>query len=99
MWNLVLGFFYHYKIGVVVGMTIDEVTAERNAVSCHFSLDVVANQNDNDGESDDSRLRVPCGSRSVIFYQQMMFSKCVLQHKNGMSQDSTVLTPNCSSFC
>ena len=34
-------------------MTIDEVAAERNAVSCHFSLDVVANQNDNDGDSDD----------------------------------------------
>ena len=32
---------------------VDEVTAERIAVSCHFSLDVVTNQNNREGDRHD----------------------------------------------
>ena len=47
MWNPVLGLIYRKKIGVVMKMTIDKVTAERIALSCHFLLDLVANQDNN----------------------------------------------------
>ena len=53
MKNPALGLFNQKEIGVVMKMIIDEVPAERIAVSCHFSLDVVTNQKSKEGDGND----------------------------------------------
>ena len=67
MWNPVLGLFYHKMIGVCMKMTIDEVTAERIAVSCHFSLDLAANQDNNEGDSDDQGHYLNLANESLLW--------------------------------